>query len=103
MAQYGTISADGSTDLQWVDGPFVFKANGTWGGGTFTVYFKSKTGSYKSWVTATALTSDATGQVLYDVPRGTLLTVKATLAGATTPSLAWEFIGPNINPATNET
>lgn len=102
MASYGTISVDGDTGLQWIDGPFVFKANGTWGGGTFTVYFKSKTGNYKSWVTATALTSDATGQVFYDVPRGTLLVVKATLAGATNPSLAWEFIGPNIQDATGE-
>src|SRR6185503_5522899 len=92
-ATFGTISADGDTYAVFVNGPFVFKAAGTWGSGTFTVYYKSKTGSYKSLVTATALTSDATGQVLYDLPDGVGTFVKATLSGSSSPSLLWEFIG----------
>lgn len=102
MASFGTITANDDTDLQWIDGPFIFKANGTWGGGTFVVKFKYKAATFKDWLTATALTSDVTGQVLYDVPIGTQVLVKATLSGATTPSLAWEFIGPRINPAVGE-
>ena len=91
---YGTFSADGSSSVQSIRGPFVFKANGTWGGGTVVVQVMSRDGStYKTLTTATALTSDATGQVLYDMPLNSLSTIRATLAGSTSPSLAWEFIG----------
>lgn len=99
-ATFGTISADGDTGIAFCNGPVIFKANGTWGSGTFTVYYLSKTGSYKSWLTTTALTTDATGQVLYDIPQGAGLFVKATLAGSTSPSLAWEFIGKDCTAAT---
>ncbi len=92
-AVYGTIVADGDTGIVFCNGPVIFKANGTWGSGTFLVSYMSKTGSYKSLLTTTALTSDATGQLLYDIPAGTGLFIKATLSGSSSPSLAWEFIG----------
>lgn len=95
MATYGTISADGNTDAVWVSGPFAFRASGTWGGGTFTVSVLSadKT-TWRTLNTASAMTSDATGQNLFDLPGGHY--VRATLAGATAPSLAWEFFGSNV-------
>lgn len=91
MATYGTISANGDTDTVFVDGPFNFIASGTWGSGTFIVKILSANGStWKNLSTATAITTDETAQILYDIAGGHY--VKATLAGATGPSLAWEFL-----------
>ncbi len=95
-AQQGTIAANGDTDEQVIKGPFFFRASGTWGAGTFTVYYKSKDGTFKTLSTPTALTSDVTGQLLYDLPPEAVTRVKATLSGSTTPSLSWEFIGQKV-------
>lgn len=93
MPKFATITANGDTSEIVVKGSVFFRAAGTWGSGTFTVYYKSPDGTWKSLNTSTAMTSDATGQNLFDLPPDTLTRVKATLAGATSPSLAWEFIG----------
>lgn len=100
MATYGTLAADGDTDIVWVDGPAVFHAAGTWGGGTFTIKFLGANGQYKTFVTDAPIVSDATGQILVDMPEMTGAFYKATLAGATTPSLAWEFRGRECKGAT---
>lgn len=94
MANYGTFTDNGNSSDVYVSGPCVFHAAGTWGSGTITLKFLSddKT-TWKNYVTATALTSDATGQVLIDLPSDAGTILRATLAGATTPSLTWEFRG----------
>lgn len=92
MSKFGTLSANGDTDEVFVAGDFILKASGTWGGGTLTASFRAGRSTYTPLITATALTSDATGQVYYDIPAGAGVWVKATLAGATTPSLNWEII-----------
>lgn len=90
---YGTLSANGDTAVITVRGPVVFKASGTWGSGTIVVSRRGSDGNYKTLVTDTALTSDATGQILIDFPENTVSLLKATLSGATAPSIGWEFIG----------
>jgi len=91
MATFGTITADGDTSTVFCEGPFSFIASGTWGSGTFVVYIKSRDGTWKALTTDTALTSDATGQITYEVHGGHEL--KATLSGSSGASLNWEFYG----------
>ncbi len=90
---YGTLSADGDSSVVSVRGPVVFKATGTWGSGTIVIKRRGADGNYKNLVTDTALTSDATGQILIDLPDNTVSLLKATLSGSTAPSIGWEFIG----------
>lgn len=98
MANYGTLTDNGNTSLVRIQGPFVFKATGTWGGGSFVVKMLGSDGStYDTLFTENTLDSDANAQVLFDIPENTFLTVMATLSGATSPSLRWQFIG-NILP-----
>lgn len=88
---YGTLTDNGSGEPVWISGEFLFVADGTWGSGTITVEIQSRDGTWTALNADTAHTSDATGQALYKVP-GTHQ-VRATLAGATSPSLKWEFFG----------
>lgn len=93
-ATFGTISADGNTSAVWSAGPVVFRASGTWGSGTFKVYILSADGTnYRELVSSTAMTSDATGQLYFDIPGGHYF--RATLSGSSSPSLVWEFFGTN--------
>lgn len=92
-ATYGTLSASGETDVVVARGPVVLKATGDWGGGTLTIQRQGKDTAFKTLVTETELTTDATGEVLIDFPEGTVSLLKATLSGSTDPDLDWEFIG----------
>lgn len=92
-ATYGNIIADGDTDIVLAHGPAVFKAVGTWGGGTFTLKRRGADGNYYALNTDSAISSDATGEILIDLPPEAQSLLVATLAGAATPDLDWEFIG----------
>lgn len=94
MSTYGTLTADGDTGEVKVTGPVSILAAGTWGGGTLTVSYLCKDGTYRALNTDVAMTSNATGQNSFKLAEKTpYYTVKATLAGATSPSLYWEFLG----------
>lgn len=95
-ATYGNILADGDTDVVIARGPAVFKSVGTWGGGTFTLKRRGANGTYYALNTDSTISSDATGEILIDLPMEANSMLKATLAGATTPDLNWEFIGEVI-------
>lgn len=98
MATFGTITANGDTDVVFSEGATAFIASGTWDSGTFTVYIKSRGGTWKPINTDTAMTSDATGQYRFNIPGGH--NFKATLSGAVSaPSLLWEFFGDRVRPA----
>lgn len=92
-ATYGNLAADGDTDVVLAKGPAVFKAVGTWDSGTITLKRRGGDGTYYSLNTDTALTSNATGEILIDLPPEAQSLLKATLAGSTAPDLDWEFIG----------
>lgn len=89
----GSLTNNGETDVVLARGAAVFKAAGTWGGGEFTISRRGGDGNYYDIVTADAITSDDTGEILIDFPPGTVSLLKATLAGATAPDIFWEFIG----------
>jgi len=95
MSLSGTLSADGDTDVVVVmgqnDGDFGVIASGTWGGGTLTTYLWDATAAAWKAIPGTAKTTDTSFTL--DLPAGPTLIVKATLAGATTPTLFWRFMG----------
>jgi hypothetical protein len=94
MANFGTLTTNTSTSTVVCNGPCIFHSAGTWGSGTLVLQFLSSDGTtWKTWNTDTALTSDATGQILIDVPVGAKLSMRATLSGSSGASIAWEFRG----------
>jgi len=89
---FGTISADGNTvdhkvgdDTGNAQG-FRFHASGTFGGGTLTLAFKGGDGTYRA-----IESGDFTAAVdrIVEIDKGT--TVRASLTGATAPSVYYEF------------
>lgn len=96
MATYGTLTSNTTTDHVFVVGPVWFHAAGTWGTGTIVLQFLSaNSATWKTLQTTTAITSDTTGQVLINLPEDSGNYVRASLSGATGPSIAWEFRGKN--------
>ena len=80
-----TLSANGSTGdfpLQARGAGVSLFASGTWGSGTLTVQVRKSDGTFYN-IPDAALTAD--GTVYVDIPSAAL--VRATLTGATTPSL----------------
>lgn len=80
-----TLSADGDTAQMLTNSmsPGVaMYASGTWGGGTLTLTVGQPDGTFYS-IPAAELTAD--GTVFVDIPGAA--NVRATLAGATSPSL----------------
>lgn len=96
-ATYGNLADNGDTDVVLAKGPAVFKAVGTWGGGTITLKRRGGDGTFYTLITDIPLTTDATGEILIDLPPEASSLLKATLAGATTPDLNWEFIGEVVS------
>jgi len=92
-ATYGTLTDNGDTDVVLALGPVVFKATGTWDSGTITLYRMGGDGTFHALITESAITSDDSAEVLIDFPQNTRSKLKATLAGAGSPSIKWEFIG----------
>ena len=92
---YGNLTDNGDTDEVVTVGPCVLKVFGTWGGGTIVLKYLSRDGV--NWVglgVDASITGDDTAEQRYDIPdHGAPLRVKATLSGASSPNLKWEFIG----------
>lgn len=82
----GTLSADGDTEVCTVSGFVRVHGSGTFGGGTLTFKFLGNDGSYHDIANA-AFT--AAFDKIIELPRETK--IKATLAGATTPTLYYEI------------
>lgn len=94
MATYDTLTADGQTETVWVDGPVSVIASGTWGGGTLTVQMLGRDGNWITLNDDVAMTSDATGQRLYDIDAGHVF--RASLSGSTSPDLTVSFFGKDV-------
>lgn len=95
MATYGTLTEDGQTNAIFIDGPVWFHASGDWSGTIVLQFLSADASTWKTLQTTTAITSDATGQVLINFPAGSGNYVRASLSGSTTPAIAWEFRGKN--------
>lgn len=84
-----TLAADGSTaSVEWPGGLGTFAAYGSFGGGTFSLEVSFDGGT--TWFavgTDTDLTADGAGN--FSLPAEVLL--RATLSGATTPSVTGEI------------
>lgn len=101
MATYGTLTTNTTTPTIFVVGPVWFQSSGTWGSGTIVLqYLSADMSTWKTFQTSAALTTDATGQVLINLPEDSGNYVRASLSGATSPSLAWEFRGKNCTSLT---
>ena len=80
-----TLSANGSTaefPIQSRGAGVSMFVSGTWGAGTITLSIRTSDGTFTD-ITGAALSDD--GTVYVDIPSAAI--VRATLAGATTPSL----------------
>jgi len=93
----GNITADGEL-LQTVDNEYITKwsgndwsanldLNGTFGGGTVTVYVKTDAGTFIALADGGAFTANANKKLNFAHKK----TIKVTLAGATAPNLDWNL------------
>ena len=80
----GTLSANGDTSVVTMAMPFI-RVSGTFGSGTITFYYKDSGGN---WIAISDCAFTSAGQKVLQFARP--VTIKATLSGATNPTLAWE-------------
>ena len=80
----GTLAANGDTSIVTMAMPFI-RVSGTFGSGTITFYYKDGGGN---WIAISDCAFTSAGQKVLQFARP--VTIKATLSGATNPTLAWE-------------
>jgi hypothetical protein len=90
----GTLTTNGSTDWYQVrfDDGVGFSFKGTWGGGTVALEQKIISTPYPYLdENDVAITFTANANRVMDIKSGSW--IRATLTGATTPAIEWEFTG----------
>lgn len=85
MANNGTLSADGDSDVVLAQPNPVVRVSGTWSSGTITVKYQDAGGTYRSALT----TYTADFEKVFNFARPT--NIKLTLSGSSSPSLVWSI------------
>jgi hypothetical protein len=83
---YGTLTANGDTDIVEVPSYPYIRASGTFGSGTITFSYQAGDGS---WIALPSGALNAAGQIVPLFARP--VRIRGTLAGSTNPTLAWEI------------
>ena len=93
---FGTLSADGDTDVFLVKGEFSAYADGNDGGGTLTWKYLGGDGNYHDLPGAAPT---AASLLKFNFPCDCWTKVKGTLSGATGPTLYHEVFANDIKSA----